>query len=76
MATDAIYRLAAAAVIAGSLGGCANKDVQTVTVVADTFCMSAKKRTWSVNDTPETIQEAIKQNAGIDRACGKAKTVS
>ena len=44
-----------------------------IKVVADTFCQSAKKRTWDVGDTLETIQETIRINAGIDRACGVPK---
>lgn len=60
---------------ASILAGCATPQ-QTVTVVADSYCQAVKKRTWSVNDTPETIQEAIKQNQGIDRACGRPKATS
>ena len=63
-------RLAAIAAIAALLGGCANNPVP-VQVVADSYCLAAKKRTWSVDDTQETIDEAIRINAGIDKACPK-----
>lgn len=69
MATRAVHLVAAAAILAVSLAGCA-KEPPVVQVTSDTFCKAAKKRTWSVDDTPETIQEAVKHNAGIDRACG------
>lgn len=53
-----------------ALAGCSKAEPPPVAVVADSFCLAAKKRTWSVNDTPETIQEAVQINEGIDRACG------
>lgn len=56
------------------VGGCADAAKAPVLVVADTFCQSAKKRTWHVDDTLDTISEAIRQNAGIDRACGVPKS--
>lgn len=62
--------------VAGMLAGCAGAEPAPVNIVADTFCQAAKKRTWSVNDTPESIQEAIRINRGIDRACNKGKAVS
>lgn len=53
------------------LAGCSNAtEPPPVAVVADTFCLAAKKRTWSVDDTPQTIREAVQINEGIDRACG------
>lgn len=55
----------------GNQGGCGTTAQPEIKVVADTFCMSAKKRTWSVDDTPESINEAIRINAGIDKACGR-----
>jgi PBP1b-binding outer membrane lipoprotein LpoB len=66
-------RLAAIAAIALMLGGCAVGSANKVEVVADSFCLGAKKRTWSVNDTQETIDEAIRINAGIDKACPAKK---
>lgn len=74
MAHRTIHRVAVAAILAGALAGCAKEP--PVQVVTDSFCQSAKKRTWSVDDTPETIQEAIRQNQGIDRACGIQKQTS
>jgi hypothetical protein len=56
------------------LTGC-DKSNAPVMVVADSFCLAAKKKTWSVDDTPETIEQIVKYNAGIDRACG-IKTTS
>lgn len=55
------------------LGGCVDPAKAPVVVVADTFCQSAKKRTWDVGDTLETIQETMRINAGIDKACGVPK---
>ena len=72
MATRAIVIMVASAVVASVVAGCATNPVP-VQVVADSFCMAAKKRTWSVNDTQETIDEAIRHNAGIDKACGKKR---
>jgi PBP1b-binding outer membrane lipoprotein LpoB len=66
---DNLSRLAAIAAIALMLGGCAVGSATPVQVVADSYCLAAKKRTWSVNDTQETIDEAIRINAGIDKAC-------
>jgi hypothetical protein len=36
----------------------------------DTFCVTAKKRTWSVNDTAETIRDAEAWNKTVDLRCG------
>jgi hypothetical protein len=58
------------------LGGCATVPETKISVVADSFCLAAKKRSWSVDDTPGSIEEAIRVNAGIDRACGKGKPTS
>lgn len=70
MATRPIGAVAVLAIIAGGLAGCASSQPQPVNVVADSFCIAAKKKTWSVNDTPATIEQIRKHNAGIDRACG------
>lgn len=63
-------RIAIALVAGCLLGACAQDKPAPVQVVADSFCIAAKKRTWSVNDTPETISEIMRHNQGIDRACG------
>jgi hypothetical protein len=47
--------------------GCAT--TQQTTVV-DTFCITAKKRYWSINDTAETIRDAEAWNKTIDLRCG------
>jgi ribosomal protein L11 len=39
-------------------------------VVTDNFCETARKRTWSLKDTPETIREAVAHNRAVDRRCG------
>lgn len=39
-------------------------------VMVDTFCQTARKRTWSLKDTPETIREARAWNTLVDRRCG------
>jgi hypothetical protein len=36
----------------------------------DTFCLNAKKRSWSVNDTVETIRDAEAWNRTVDLRCG------
>jgi len=41
-----------------------------VAVVADTYCQAARKITWSIDDTGATIEQIVRHNAGIDRACG------
>jgi hypothetical protein len=38
-------------------------------IVVDSFCQTAKKRPWSVRDTPETIKEALAWNRAIDKRC-------
>lgn len=50
-----------------AVAGCAT--TQT-TVAVDTFCITAKKRNWSINDTAETIREAEAWNKTIDLRCG------
>jgi hypothetical protein len=39
-------------------------------VVVDSFCETARKRTWSVKDSIDTIREARAWNRVIDRRCG------
>lgn len=39
-------------------------------VAVDTFCLSAKKRIWSINDTPDSIRSAQVWNTTIDKRCG------
>jgi hypothetical protein len=69
-----VKHVAIVAVVAAGLGGCAlfQPPQPSVQVVADSYCLAAKKRTWDINDTPDSIQEAIRINSGIDRACGKS----
>jgi hypothetical protein len=55
----------------GNQGGCGTTAEPPVKVVADSFCLAAKKRSWSIDDTPETVAEAVRVNAGIDKACGR-----
>jgi hypothetical protein len=39
-------------------------------LVVDSFCETARKRTWSLKDTPESIAEAQAWNRAVDRRCG------
>jgi hypothetical protein len=75
-----IYTRRYGVVVAASLcllGGCATAPPETkISVVADSFCLAAKKRSWSVDDTAGSIDEANRVNGGIDRACGKGKPIS
>ncbi len=48
------------------LAGCATSQAAST----DTFCLSARKIIWSIDDTPETIQKAETINRTIDRRCG------
>jgi outer membrane biogenesis lipoprotein LolB len=58
------------------LAGCAGQQVaQQVPaepVVADNFCETAKKRSWSVKDTARTIADARAWNRAVDKRCGTA----
>ena len=48
------------------LSGCAT----TGGKVVDTFCLSAKKRTWDPDtDSVQTMREAVVYNGVIDRRC-------
>jgi hypothetical protein len=42
-------------------------------VATDSFCITAKKRKWSVHDRPEAVREARVWNQIVDRRCGIAK---
>jgi hypothetical protein len=58
-----------------ALAGCATQPaeeprVEPAPVVMDNFCTTARKRTWSVKDTPATITEADAWNRAVDRRCG------
>jgi len=71
-----------AALAALALAGCAanGKDLDLnlvpVTLEPDNFCQVSKKVRWSVDDTPETIDQARRHNAKVDRLCGKPKPVA
>lgn len=74
-------RFLAIAIAAALLAGCAADgkpvDVQrmvSVTLQPDNYCSVARKRQWSVNDTPETIQGIRSENAKWDRLCGSRST--
>lgn len=61
------------------LSACATQTEETppkasaAPVVVDSFCETAKKRQWSVQDTPDTIREALAWNRAIDKRCSEAK---
>jgi len=65
-----------------ALAGCAanGKDLDLnfvpVSLEPDNYCQIAKKVRWSVNDTPETIDQARRHNAKVDRLCSKPKPVA
>lgn len=59
--------IAICALIASALAGC-GKEPEPVAI--DTFCISAKKRTWSVDDTAETIRDVTAWNKLVDLRCG------
>ena len=51
-----------------ALAGCAT--TQEPIAAVDTYCLSAKKVRWSVDDTAETIRQAEVINRTIDLRCG------
>jgi hypothetical protein len=53
-------------------GGCAMSAKQQAPAVVDTFCLTARPRTWSVYDTADTIRDVEIWNATIERRCRKA----
>lgn len=61
-----------ALIAAAALAGCDTlpADPLALNIVSDTFCQTAKKVSWSVSDTWQTIDEARRHNARIDRVCG------
>jgi len=71
-----VLAIAAVLLQAVAPGGCftpaAEQKVplQPVTISVDTLCLM-KKRSWSVDDTPETVRAATAFNAGWDRKCAK-----
>lgn len=40
-----------------------------VNIVSDNFCAVARKVTWDVTDTRETIDEARRHNSRVDKLC-------
>ena len=56
-----------------SLTACAKEPPQQVT---DTFCLTALKRTWSINDSAESIRDAEAWNTAIDKKCGTKRVAS
>jgi sugar (pentulose or hexulose) kinase len=56
------------AYLAIMLAGCA---ATATTTVVDTYCLTAKKRTWDPDvDSVQTMREAVVYNRAIDRRCG------
>ena len=57
--------------IALLLPGCAGLwGAQQAPVAVDTFCLTAKKKTWSRDDSFASIEEAERWNRAIDIRCG------
>ena len=56
-----------------SLTACATAPPQQVT---DSFCLTAKKRLWSINDSAESIRDAEAWNTAIDKKCGTKRVAS
>lgn len=58
--------------VAAVLAGCDTLPAEppSVNIVSDNFCAVAKKVTWSVTDTWQTIDEARRHNARVDKLCG------
>jgi hypothetical protein len=52
------------------LPGCA---MSGKSVATDSFCISAKKRKWSVKDRPAAIRDARVWNKVVDDRCGVGK---
>jgi hypothetical protein len=59
-----------------AMAGCATQQAAVpvveppAPVVVDSFCETARKRTWSVKDSVDTIREAQAWNRAIDKRCG------
>lgn len=67
----------AALTLALTLAGCADfKKMAPELAIVDTFCLNAQKRTWSLNDSPESIRDAQVHNAVIDKKCPTKKRAS
>jgi hypothetical protein len=64
------YALMLAAALA--LAGCAT--MQDPPQVVDTYCIVTKKRSWSVEDSAESIRAAVAINKAIDKRCGVPKS--
>jgi hypothetical protein len=75
-----IIAIAAALTLSGCAAGdkleLPKWDFAPVSFEQDNTCATMRKVSWSVNDTPETIQSARKHNARFDRLCGKSKPVA
>ena len=62
--------ITSALLLAMLLPGCATT---SGVVVTDSFCLSAKKKKWSLDDTPDSIRDARVWNQIVDRRCGVTK---
>lgn len=72
--------ITACVLTAFALGGCSsNGDLDLlapaaqVNITSDSFCAVAHKVTWSVANNRQTIDDARRHNARVDRLCGKGK---
>jgi hypothetical protein len=59
------------------MGGCAKEPgAQPVNITASDYCAIAQKVSWSVDDTRDTINQVRRENAKVDRRCGRDKPTS
>lgn len=61
--------ITSALLISMLLAGCATTGNGPV-AMNDTFCLTSKKKMWSIEDSAETIHDARVHNEVIDRRCG------
>lgn len=71
-----ITTAALALLLAGCAANSKDFDWAPVTFEQDNYCAIARKRTWSLGDTQQTITEARRENAKFDRICIKPKQVA
>ena len=66
----ALAVLLLAPLLMGAKSGCLGWGQEPEVGVVDTYCLTAQKRQWSIEDSAETIREIDAENTTIDRRCG------